>query len=366
MVRIVGKEGVEDEKERRQAAKEPGYGRVHAKNSQGTAYAWLIYNFNVGDHQLKSNGHPKYLSQILNDIIQYGKLWGLQKTIVISGHASPSGGYAVNEPLARKRAHSVRTFLLRNNCENDWFYVTNDHTDAHIDKVIKAVPTLPWQRAWSRGVLIVLRHMIVGDKVVFPEDLRKAVRAAIINRRDLQLKEDLFYYWVIDNWKYLMNPANFYCRDNARRQQDGLFFVPRLVRFHRGGDIWQYLRMLWFKASAAALRLRKDYTGTNSASMIRAGGNPVLTYQQLARWLCLARYARTSGRSVNYTVAQWLPGVKLQEQQLHTSLRQLIEWINRGEFETDSEGKEIKKEEWYQRIRKEIAKQKIPMKVVTE
>jgi hypothetical protein len=316
--RYLLKEGRETPQEIEQSKRSPGAGMEAAKNRMGKVYAWLLYDFAVGGSDLKS-GHKKYLTRIDGEIKAYGKLHSKTGTILVSGFASPSGVHKANVDLAKKRASSVVEQLSRNGVSKAWCHI-KDSKNSDIYNVVKGTPNTPRDRSLCRGAYVVLwlmRDLPVTDK--FPDVLRKRARTQISPGRFTKY-EEVFYYWVIDNWKYLINPANSYVRQ-AMRLEDGLFFYEPQEALTNDLQVWTYLRALHDGFLKAFYRLKTQYTGVPGHSALPAGGDPVRCYQQLARWICLDGHARAGSERVFH----FTPGKSIQD-----SMNELIEMISSG------------------------------------
>ncbi|MDT8379498.1 MAG: OmpA family protein, partial [Desulfotignum sp.] len=342
--RYLIKEGRETPQEIEQSKKSPGAGMEVAKNRMGGVYAWLLYDFAVGGANLKS-GHKSYLTKINDEIKAYGKLNSKTGTILVSGFASPSGVHQQNVDLSKKRAHSVVEALSRNGVSRVWCHI-KESKSSDIYTVVKGTPNTPRDRSLCRGVYIVLwlmRDLPVTDK--FSDALRKHARTQILGR--FTQYEKLFYYWVIDNWKYLVKPTNNYVR-KAMPFEDGLFFYEPQVALTNDREVWTYLRALHGEFKNAAHRLKHQYTGVPGHSGLPAGGNPVRCYQQLARWICLDGHARAGSEHVFH----FMPGKSIQD-----AMNELIEMINSGRKFGNPQAV-------WSKIEQYMKQKRIPMKVV--
>lgn len=298
----------------------PGSGMVTGTNKLGATYAWLVYDFAVGESTLKP-GHQSYLSGIVKNLSEYGRLHNKTGTILINGYASPSGVHGHNVALAAQRANNVLNhFVIKGRLPRDWFYVRNEIQGADI-YAVKGTPVTPQQRALCRGAYIVLWLMRdVATRDVFAGPIRERARSQIAGR--FQKYEEWFYYWVIDNWNYLQNAANSYVRE-AFPQEHGLFFKLPSAPLEADQEIWNYLKSLHGSFNDAAQRLKNKYTGVPGHSALPAGGDPVRCYQQLARWIALDGYAREG----SVRVFDFMPGQGIQK-----AMNDLIDMINGGTF----------------------------------
>ena len=246
---------------------------VAAKNKAGGTYAWLVYNFAVGSAELKP-AHKNFLAQISTEIASYGKLYSKTGTILVAGFASPSGVYRDNITLAQKRASNVTDELVRNGILRSWCFI-KDANSTDIYAVVKGTPVTPQQRNLCRGVYVVLwlmRDIPTPDK--FSDELRQRARSQIPSRssgrssRDKELRER-FYYWVIDNWAYLLKPESSYVR-LSMPLENGLFFKEPTIPLTNDQDVWTYLRGLHDEYLKAAYRLKHQYTGVPGSSALPA------------------------------------------------------------------------------------------------
>lgn len=343
-------EGRETPGEIKASKKTPGMGMIADKNRMGVSYAWLIYNFAVSEAKLKK-GHRQYLQKILSKLLTYGRLHNKTGTILLSGHASPSGVHGKNTKLAYERARSVRNELVKmgpvstESLPKDWFLIKNERNASKIYSVTKAPPTSPWQRSLSRSVYIVLWLMQdIETPDLFPRSLRVKIRKQVPNR--FQKYEEYFYYWVIDNWEYLRNPNNNYVIETYPHK-DGLFFIEPRSQLKTDKMAWSYLKSLHTRFEKAAHRLTHKYTGIPGNAFLPSGGDPVRCYQQLARWIALDGHARNG----NERVFHFMPGTAI-----YKSFNTLIEMINSGSKFGD------KKVIW-KKIEVYMKEKRIPMRV---
>ena len=313
------KEGRETPQEIEDSKRSEGAGMVAARNKSGGTYAWLIYDFAVGSADLKQ-AHKNFLLQISNEIISYGRLYNKPATILLAGYASPSGVHGDNVNLAENRAKVVRDELAKNGVSISWCYV-RDAKSSDIYAVVKGTPVTAHQRALCRGVYVVLWLMRdIPSPVKFSDELRRRARSQISGR--FEKYEEVFYYWVIDNWSYLLRPESSYAR-SAFPLEDGLFFKEPATPLTNDQEVWTYLRNVHGEFKDAAHRLKHKYTGVPGHSALPAGGDPVRCYQQLARWIALDGFARSGSERVFH----FMPGQAIQN-----SMNELIEMINKGEF----------------------------------
>lgn len=347
--RYLLKEGRETTQEIAESKRSPGAGMVAAKNKAGGTYAWLVYNFAVGSAELKP-AHKNFLTQISTEIASYGKLYRKTGTILVTGFASPSGVHRDNITLAQKRASNVTDELVRNGISRSWCFI-KDASSTDIYAVVKGTPVTPQQRNLCRGVYVVLwlmRDIPTPDK--FSDELRQRARSQIPSRssgrssRDKELQER-FYYWVIDNWAYLLKPESSYVR-LSMPLENGLFFKEPTTPLTNDQDVWTYLRGLHDEYLQAAYRLKHQYTGV-PGSALPAGGDPVRCYQQLARWIALDDLARSGSVRVSDFMAM---------QAVKTSMNELIGMINNKKFGDPNAV--------WAKIERYMNEKRIPMKVV--
>lgn len=309
----LGPEVQESEEEVEDSKSSPGNLIPVKKNRWSGTYHWLLYNFTVNEYTLK-NEHKKRLREILGEIRKYGKNYGSASQIVLAGHASPSGTYKRNKNLALQRAAQVKKWLTQQiGISADWFADVNT---SEVWSVVKGRPRTPKQRKLSRAVSIVLPLMIDRKKPSsFPTSLRTQTRAKISAKRDGE--EELFCYWVIDNWRYLT--ANKYCWE-AYPRKDGLFFNPPGKPLRTVREAFSFLRQLYKKFQAARYRLKSEYTGKPGTFFLP---NPVTAYQQMARWIYLDSNARAGTEKLDH----FFPIVAVKR-----DFATLIGWVNRGKF----------------------------------
>ena len=347
--RYILKEGRETPEEIKKSKTSPGAGDIAVKNKSGYPYSWLIYNFAVGDDKLK-DGHKQYLNGLIDEIRRYGNTHNKTGTVLVSGHASPSGVHGANVDLANRRANNVKNHIIRSGrLPTNWFYVKNKISNEYIYSVVKGTPTTPNARSYCRGVHVVL-YLSRDTKPIdrFPESQRIRARGQLSGK--FEKYEERFYYWVIDNWTYLKNPSNNYCWE-ASPLEHGLFFKPPTTTLNTDQMVWNYLKNLHKKYLAAAKRLKNEYTGVPQASALPAGGDPVRCYQQLARWIALDAAARsTSVHVFHFTIGE----------SIQKAFNDLIVMINDGKFDRDFKSKS----NLWKKIEDYMKKKRIPLRVV--
>jgi hypothetical protein len=312
-------EGRETPQEIQDSKRSQGAGMEAAKNKAGYTYAWLIYDFAVGSADLKP-GHKAFLSKLSPAVGAYGRTHNKSGTVLIAGFASPSGVHGDNVALAEKRARNVRDYLVMSGrLPAAWCFLRDQVSSSDIYAVVKGTPATPQQRSLCRGVYVVLwlaRDIPTSEK--FSEVMRQKARSQIPNR--FGKYEEQFYYWVLDNWTYLVKPENGYVR-LAYPSEHGLFFKEPSAPLTNDRDVWAYLRGLHGQFKDALHRLKHQYTGVPGHSGVPAGGDPVRCYQQLARWIALDGHARGgSNRVFHFT----------EGQAVQTSFNELIEMVNGG------------------------------------
>lgn len=341
--RYLLKEGREAPQEIEESKRSPGTGMVAAKNKAGGTYAWLVYDFAVGSAELKP-GHKVFLARISTEIASYGRIHGKSGTVLVAGFASPSGVHGDNVTLAQKRANNVADELIKYGVLRSWCFIKNANS-TDIYSVVKGAPATPQQRALCRGTYVVLwlmRDMPKPDK--FSDELRRRARSQIPGR--FERYEELFYYWVIDNWTYLLKPESIYVR-LAMPLENGLFFKEPAAPLANDQDVWTYLRGLHGEFKNAAYRLKHQYTGVPLASALPAGGDPVRCYQQLARWIALDGLARSGSERISHF---------MEMQPIQTSMNELINMINNRKFGDPNVV--------WAKIERYMNEKRIPMKVV--
>jgi hypothetical protein len=289
-----------------------------------------------------------------DDIYKYGKMYNSSGTVVISGHASPSGTHGQNLFLAKSRAHNVSKTLgglgTRSRAISpSWLHVRNDTRTSEVYAVVKGTPLTANQRALCRSVYVVLWLLRnVDEQERFSEQLRTRVRGFLSGRVTTSKYERIFYYWVIDNWAYLNNRSNKYLRETYPLE-DGLFFKAPSTPLRNDRDALSYLRQLHGRFTAAKHRLETKYTGVPGHSAQPAGGDPVRCYQQLARWIALDGLARAGSEKVFHFIS----GVAIQR-----SMNELIEMINRGKFGD--------KDVVWTKVERYLQQHRIPMRCVKQ
>ena len=341
--RYLIREGRETPAEIEKSKKTPGSGMAAARNKAGGVYAWLVYDFAVGDAALKS-GHKAYLSSISKSVAKYGKLYNRTGTILVAGFASPSGVHGQNVKLAQNRAKNVAAELTRQGIKRSWTYVKLAK-GSDIYAVVKGIPASARQRSLCRGAYVVLwlmRDVPKPDK--FSKDLRGRARGQILGR--FSGYEKAFYYWFLDNYPYLQRSANSYVR-LAHPREHGIFFEEPSAALTNDRAVWDYLRKQRREFKSAWNRLNNEYTGKPGHSFVPAGGDPVRCYQQLARWIAMDGHARAGAEHVFH----FTQGVSIQK-----SFNSLIELINNRKFGEPSAV--------WNKIERYMKAKRIPLKVV--
>lgn len=262
--------------------------------------AWILYDFTVNGHELKSE-HKKGIKQIVSHILDTYAYHSPDRIIPIqvNGYASKSGTRLTNYNLAVARAGSARLELLLKGLPANWIADPkgSDQMDVHL------VPQQDdrWKRGASRSVLIILpQAFLLPPTQPFAPPLRRRVWEDLNASRYSPAEEKLFYpfaIWALINWDYLI-AHRYTWRSGVSlvENKDGLFFRPP-------GDLtpWSYLRTvkqartylsrLHEEFRAAWLRYQRQYTAAGGAGMVIDVQG---AYQQSLRWLSLNHYASTS------------------------------------------------------------------------